>query len=365
MTMPRPASRFLGGLCLSLLLASCASSSDGSDLCGLGSGSLEACMTQLGGLLPHPCEAQAAATCEGSADTSCEPNALAECATNYYLRGYQPESLPPCDPSKPNVVIGQTLELSLFRGFGISDEAVVEHSQGLQRYYELYQLTMETRDVAAPDPIENALSGTLAEFNQALSDAGIPPTATSLTPEQEALAESVIGKVMFAPTREFLQRHAVPAEAKVNVAAIDQILSPDVVDLMELDGTVVGLGLSPAVIARTSEQDDSTQSLNTMLELDEDFTPTLFVGHNDIARLTGNFDVVVAHEMGHALGLVHVDDPGNLMEPYVTDNCRTWLSQEQVDMMGPFSDVTPTPDDALSRILQGRKNLLRRILESR
>ena len=363
--VPTPAFRFFGGLCLSLLLASCGGSGDGSDACGPGSSSGQSCFAQIENILPHPCETQAAATCEGSADTSCEPNALAECATNYYLRGYQPESLPPCDASKPNVVIGKTLELSLFRGLGISDEAVVEHAQGLQRYYELYQLTMETRDVAALDPIKNALSGTLAEFNQALSDAGIPPTATSLTPEQEALAESVIGKVMFAPTREFLQRHAEPAEAKVNVAAIDQILSPEVVDLMELDGTVVGLGLSPAVIARASEGDASAQSLNTMLELDEDFTPTLFVGHTDIARLTGNFDVVVAHEMGHALGLVHVDDPGNLMEPYVTDNCRNWLSQEQVDMMGPFADAAPTPDDALSRILQGRKNLLRHILESR
>jgi hypothetical protein len=228
---------------------------------------------------------------------------------------------------------------------------------------------MNTDDIAETDPIRFAMAGTVAEFDQALIDAGVSPSADvdSLTADEQTVALEVISAVMFGPTREFLAAHAKPMEPKVNVVVIDQILSPSLVDLLALEGTVVGLGLSPALLERVDETAEYpvAMSLNTMLDVDDDFTPTLFVGHSDIARLTQDFDLVIAHEMGHALGLPHVEDEGNLMEQGGVDNCRRWLSQEQIDLMGPFAQAVLAPDDALLRILAGRKNVLRRVLEAR
>jgi hypothetical protein len=288
---------------------------------------------------------------------------MSECATDYYLRNYQPNALPDCDASHPPLAIGNgtaKLALSLYRYTQISDAAVVRHTNGLQRYYEEDKLTMVTDDIAQTDEIRYAIAGTMEEVNQALLDADIPASG-DLTAEQEELATKIVGDVIFKPTREFLQRHAIPAEGKVNVVAIDQIVSPEMVKALEIEqGTViVGLGLSASLIARLAAEDSAGESLNTMLNIGVAFTPTLFVGHTDIARLTGNFDLVVAHEMGHALGLPHVTDSGNLMEQGGSLKCRPWLSQSQIDIMGPLSDVVLTPDDALSKILAGRRNVIR------
>jgi len=325
------------------------------------------CSSAILDLTPHPCALEVKKACGNDAD--CAKSAMSDCATEYYLRSYEADTLPPCDPDRPLLMIDQNLNLALFRGIRISDVSTAVHTNALQHYFDPQALWMGTDGLAETNPIRYAIAGTVAQFDQALIDAGIPPSADtdSLTDEEEAAALEAISAVMFGPTRDFLATHAKPMEAKVNVVVIDQILSPTLADLLAIEGTVVGLGLSAALLERVDEttEDPDAMSLNTMLDVDGDFTPTLFVGHTDIARLTQDFDLVIAHEMGHALGLPHVEEPGNLMEQGGEDNCRRWLSQEQVDLMGPFAQAMLAPEDALSRILAGRKNVLRRVLEAR
>jgi len=313
---------------------------------------------------PHPCDAVVEESCTDQSDASCESEALTSCATDAYLRGYAESTLPPCDSTRADPLIDAELWLSLYRYSGVSDAATVNHTQALQAYYAPNQLTMYTDDVARADVIRYAIDGDMASLNAALIDTGIPADATTLTPEQEEIAVQAIGRVMFEPTREFFERYAIPAAPKVNVAVIDQIISPSMVEILEMDGVVVGLGLSPTLLDLVSAE-ESGASLNTMLEIDSDFTPTLFVGNTDIVDYGVNFQHVVAHEMGHALGLPHVEDVGNLMEQGGDVTCRHWLSTEQVAAMGPFSEVTLLPDEALARLLARRSVALGKVLAER
>jgi hypothetical protein len=325
------------------------------------------CSSAILDLSPHPCTLAVNKSCGN--DSDCADPAMKDCATDYYLRSYSAGSMPTCDPDRPLVTIDAELDLSLFRGIRISDASTAVHTNALQHYFDPQKLWMHTDDVAETNPMRFAMAGTVGEFDRALIDAGVSPSADmdSLTVDEQTVALEAISTVMFAPTREVLTAHAKPMEPKVNVVVIDRILPPSLVDLLALGGTVVGLGLSPALLERVDETSEHpvAMSLNTMLDLDDDFTPTLFVGHADIARLTQDFDLVIAHEMGHALGLPHVEDEGNLMEQGGEDNCRRWLSQEQIDLMGPFAQAVLAADGALLRILAGRENVLRRVLDAR
>ncbi|MGC4067779.1 MAG: matrixin family metalloprotease [Polyangiaceae bacterium] len=140
---------------------------------------------------------------------------------------------------------------------------------------------------------------------------------------------------------------------------------------MGVDGIIVGLGLSPTLLERVEQSDPSGGSLNTLLQIDERFTPTLFVGDTDITRLNVNFEHVIAHEMGHALGLPHVEDKDNLMEQGGDVTCRHWLSEDQIASMGPFSEVVgpssaeAVASEAFEQIVAARQRILERLLERR
>jgi hypothetical protein len=302
----------------------------------------------------HPCGRLQPPACDGSPD-------LSGCATAYYYAGYEPNGLGSCNPGEPIIDIGATVQTPLFRGEATADPDVAHQTRALQRYFEPHALWFQTDALSSPYPIRYVMRGSAEEINQALTDAGLPQAG--LTPEQEALATRIAGEIIFAELRRFLADHARTGMG-VNVVVIPEIVAPGLQRLLELDGAVVGFGISPALFGRLAPNDPGRQLLE-LLGIDTEFTPTLLVGHAILSRLLCEPDVVIAHEMGHALGLPHAEIPGNLMEPVASAACRGGLLAEQVALMGPFT--AQVADHACTRlgVLQLHRRLMEKLLARR
>ncbi len=114
----------------------------------------------------------------------------------------------------------------------------------------------------------------------------------------------------------------------------------------------LGVATSPELIAK-----GGSMAL-TILEatgIPADFTPSVFIGHDSTLERISYTDVVAAHEMGHALSLVHTeDDEQNLMYPAAVDACRPYLEQWQVDeMVGIQSLEAGLPCDSAHDLVRG------------
>lgn len=278
---------------------------------------------------PLPCAGQAG-------------EALETCLTAHYFQGYEPQSAPACAgvgfvPATRKV--SQRKELTLFLGDGdIVDVDVRTEGRFLQRFFEPYELTLFTRAAAVPSGLGNALSGTNASLNAAARAAGAVPGRTP-TPSEQAAIDAAVADAIFAPLRRFIASQSSPPRSAISVVVLEQIASPDVAKQLGNGSVLVGLGLSPQLF-RDIAEGDSSKDLFTLMGLPADFTPTLLVGHRDIVRLAKTPDVVVAHELGHAMGLQHTFVEGDLMtQGSGSRSCLPGLTDEEVDALrdGAFS----------------------------
>ena len=110
---------------------------------------------------------------------------------------------------------------------------------------------------------------------------------------------------------------------------VSSIIDPALAPLIGINGELAGLGLSPALLDSVTAADPQ-QNLYELIGLPASFTPTLFVGDGTVKKYTAYPDNLVAHEMGHALGLVHQQAQGNLMTQGTPTNCRTAVTDTQL-----------------------------------
>jgi hypothetical protein len=282
--------------------------------------------------VPPPCEGVAPADQEA-------------CLTDHYFHGYAPQALTAC----PGFVATQKKlaarsAIDFFTGATVVDAFVRAEGQFLQRYYETYELTFFTRVPAAPAGISFALNATNAQLADLARQAGIAP-GTQPTPEQSKALEKATGDLIFGDLRDFVRSQSNPPRKSINVVILAHIASPDVAAQFQ-GGVIAGLGLSPTLFKNVAA-DDPSRNLFELIGLGDDFTPTLFVGHTDVASLAKSPDVIVSHELGHAMGLQHTTGPGDLMTQYSASNaCIPGLSDGEIGVLESTSISLGVPGAA-------------------
>lgn len=287
-------------------------------LAALASGALTACSSS----------DESAPPCENVAPADKEA-----CLSDHYFQGYAPSSLAACAGITASAQkIGARREVAFFYAPGISDGDIVLEGRYLQRFYASYDLTFFTRGPSVPTTFSYAMNGTNEQFLEAERRLGIDPQG-ELTPAQSAALDAAVADIMFGELRSFVKAQSNPPKSLVNVVVLPAIASPDVARQLQDTGVIAGLGISPTLFQNIADDDDS-KNLFDLLALPADFTPTLFIGHDDIVALAQNPDEIVAHEMGHALGLEHTTQPGDLMTPYQADQkCRPVLTDTEVEQL--------------------------------
>ena len=158
-------------------------------------------------------------------------------------------------------------------------------------------------------PIGPVIGGIRREYKDRLLAAGLPLDGGDAA--QAEAARSLLVSYAMERLRLQLDRYAKPARPhRAVVIVLPEIGAPG--SMAEaLFERLRGLTFSPALRAAAPPEQ---QALYDRLGLSDAFTPVVFVGTEPIRELgLDAVDVTLAHEIGHALGLPHVDDPENLM----------------------------------------------------
>jgi hypothetical protein len=232
-----------------------------------------------------------------------------------------------CGPSAPAQLNIRT-ELRVFRGRGVSDEQLRKFLGGLQRYYDHYGVRLFTRYAVINTPLTHAMVLDMRAVAQKLREQGIDLQNTS---EVDPALLAAVGRAILFNVREFIEVYGKPRVNSINVLLLREMAggSPDDPELKALARGVAGLGFSQELLLRFRSDDPAAQ-LYDWISPGVDFTPLAIVGTRLTEEVLDSPDVVMAHEVGHAYGLLHTLTSDNLMTQGKVA-CDLGLDSEQLE----------------------------------
>ena len=223
-------------------------------------------------------------------------------------------ALPACPDAPPahRAQPALELEVQLFLGAGVEPLRGLEVMSAARRYYAPYGVEI-TGGEARPLELESMFPATFAELEALAGD------------------EAAVATALYAELRAFLRAEALPRRpGVVNVLVLRDVVHPSSAAASVL-GDLVGLSLAPELLEAGDEQHAAVLEA---LDLGESFTPTVLLSERHLERQAAvAFVAAVAHELGHALGWVHVDPRWNLMSVGRHD-CLPGLDDEQLARLG-------------------------------
>lgn len=269
------------------------------------------------------------------------PADIETCLSTHFFSGYDENSAATCAGVKPPTrQLDGRREVLFFESAGILDADLVTEGRFLQGYYAPYGLTFFTGSKPRATDLNYAMNGTNADISGAAAKVGLAAGA-SPTAEQQKELNRLVADIIYGGLRLFIKNQSDPPKSLVNIVVLHQIASPDVA--RQLKGVIGGLGLSPRLL-RDIAADDPSSNLFELLSLPQEFTPTLFIGHSDIVALAKNPQVIVAHEMGHSLGLQHSPISGDLMhQGQASSTCTPGLDDAQLAQLNEAADRALDP----------------------